>query len=124
MNKIVTNELVKSSLISMDYSVFNYLNVITFDETLAELFMDSCFPSRVNVGADYAITPIGALLNLSILPKVPGGKFDHFTDPMDQVGIELYLYLLIKYIKHIYFEYLFVKFILGCKFASRRNIVV
>ncbi|XP_018564098.1 ubiquitin conjugation factor E4 A [Anoplophora glabripennis] len=86
MNKILTNELIKSSLISLDYSLFNYLNVMTPNETLAELFIECCFPSRINVGADYAITPIGALLNLSILPKVPGGKFDHFTDPMDQAS--------------------------------------
>lgn len=88
MNKIIINELVKSTLISIDHSVFNYLNVMTLNEILAELFIDCCFPSRTNVGADYALTPIGALLNLSILPKVPGGKHEHFNDPIDQVGIQ------------------------------------
>lgn len=87
MNKIVTDALVKSTLISIDRSIFNYLNIMTNNEILAELFIDCCFPSRTNVGADYALTPIGALLNLSIMPKVPGGKYEHFNDPVDQVRI-------------------------------------
>ncbi|KAJ8924936.1 hypothetical protein NQ315_001099 [Exocentrus adspersus] len=83
MNKIVTDELLKSSLVNVDYSMFNYLNVMASTEILGELFIDCCYPSRRNVGSDYAATPIGALLNLSVLPKTPGGVFEHFTEPMD-----------------------------------------
>ncbi|KAJ8971505.1 hypothetical protein NQ314_000667 [Rhamnusium bicolor] len=86
MNKIITKELVDTTLISIDYSVFNYLDVLVSNELLADLFIKSCTPGRTHAGSEYAATPIGALFNLSVLPKVPGGKYVHYTDPMDQTG--------------------------------------
>nr|CAH7712924.1 unnamed protein product [Callosobruchus chinensis] len=86
MNKIVVDELIKSFITGFPISVFNYLNVIASNAVLGEIFMDSCIPKKRDVGSEYALTPIGALLNLSALPKSPIGKYEHFTNPMDPVG--------------------------------------
>ncbi|KAJ8954087.1 hypothetical protein NQ318_004392 [Aromia moschata] len=86
MNRLVTNELIKMSLINMDNSIFNYFNSMVSNDFLAELFIDCCSPNRASVGSDYAVTPIGALFNISALPKAPSGKYEHFTSPMDQTG--------------------------------------
>ncbi|VEN40294.1 unnamed protein product [Callosobruchus maculatus] len=86
MNKIVVDELIKSFITGFPISVFNYLNVIASNAILGEIFMDSCIPKKRDVGSEYALTPIGALLNLSALPKSPIGKYEHFTNPMDPVG--------------------------------------
>nr|CAI5817131.1 unnamed protein product [Callosobruchus analis] len=87
MNKIVVDELVKSFITGFPISVFNYLNVIASNAILGEIFMDSCNPKKRDIGSEYALTPIGALLNLSALPKSPIGKYEHFTNPMDPVSI-------------------------------------
>lgn len=86
MNRKITIELHKTSLVNLDYNVFNYFNVFTANDYLAEIFMDCCVPNKLHIGSEYANTAIGALFNLSVLPKAPNGAYEHFTSPMDQVG--------------------------------------
>ncbi|XP_030751488.1 ubiquitin conjugation factor E4 A isoform X2 [Sitophilus oryzae] len=86
MNRKMTEELNKCSLVNLDYNVFNYFNVFTSNDYLAEIFMDCCVPNKLHVGSEYANTAIGALFNLSVLPKSPNGSYDFFTNPMDQPG--------------------------------------
>ncbi|XP_050300790.1 ubiquitin conjugation factor E4 A [Anthonomus grandis grandis] len=87
MNRKVTAELRKSSLVNIDYSLFNYFNVFTANDYLAEIFMDCCVPFELHKGSEYANTPIGALFDLSVLPKdVKTQPYEHFTSPMDQAG--------------------------------------
>lgn len=49
--------------------------------------MDSIQPKRINVGSDYANTVLGALFNISVLPKTPSGTYDHFSDPTNPVSL-------------------------------------
>ncbi|CAG9818490.1 unnamed protein product [Phaedon cochleariae] len=86
MNSKLVKILVKCSLSNLTPSTYKYLEVMSSNELLAELFIDSCAPKNGNVGVDYAVTPIGAFLNMSVLPKSPGGKFEYFTDSLDQMG--------------------------------------
>ncbi|XP_066250043.1 ubiquitin conjugation factor E4 A [Euwallacea similis] len=86
MNRKITAELHKSSLVNLDYSIFNYFNVFTSNDYLAEIFMDCCVPFELHKGSEYANTPIGALFDLSVLPKKPGQDYEHFTSPLDQTG--------------------------------------
>ncbi|KAL1516645.1 hypothetical protein ABEB36_000530 [Hypothenemus hampei] len=86
MNRNVTAELLKNSLITLDYNIFNYFNVFTSNDYLAEIFMDCCVPYKLHKGSEYANTPIGALFNLTILPKDPKTACEHFTNPLDQAG--------------------------------------
>lgn len=86
MNRKVTAELHKSSLVNLDYNIFNYFNVFTSNDYLAEIFMDCCVPFELHKGSEYANTPIGALFNLSILPKNSGQPYEHFTSPLDHVS--------------------------------------
>lgn len=76
----------KCSLTDTSLTIFNYLQVISSNELLAEMFIESNFPKKINVGSEYAHTVIGAILNHSVLPKTPVGKYEHFTNPMDQVS--------------------------------------
>lgn len=87
MNRKVTAELHKSSLVNLDYNIFNYFNVFTSNDYLAEIFMDCCVPFELHKGSEYANTPIGALFNLSILPKNGGQPYEHFTSPLDHVSL-------------------------------------
>lgn len=87
MNTTLLNEINKSSLVNCNQSLFNYFYVLINKEDVAELFLDSCFPKPLNVGSKYAMTPLGALFNLSILPKIPMGEYEFFSNPMDQVSL-------------------------------------
>lgn len=111
MNVIVFNEISKSSLVGFNQSMFNYLYALINKEEVAELFLQSCFPKPINAGSKYALMPLGALFNLSMLPKVPMGKHEYFSNPMDQVSIYICLYLLIQtcYIQYsiLLFEFYF-----------------
>lgn len=92
MNRKITAEVRKSSLVNLDYSIFNYFNVFNSNDYLAEIFMDCCVPFKLHKGSEYANTPIGALFDLSVLPKDPKQPYEHFTSPMDQVRIcELFM---------------------------------
>ncbi|XP_060534633.1 ubiquitin conjugation factor E4 A [Cylas formicarius] len=84
MNKKITVEINKMSLVNVDFRIFNYLSVFTANEFLASFFIDACGPNRIHIGSDYANTAIGSLFSLSVLPKTPNGVFEHFTDPTDQ----------------------------------------
>ncbi|CAH1989596.1 unnamed protein product [Acanthoscelides obtectus] len=95
MNTKVVAELRSSFLTGFPISVFNYLNVIASNAILAEIFLDCCIPKNKETGSEYAATVIGALLNLSALPKSPRGKYEHFTNPMDPVSI--YYKLAVKF---------------------------
>lgn len=86
MNKIITDELNKSSITSFDLSIFNYLQAMVTDEVVGNLFITSCTP-KTSIGSHFVYNPIGALLNLSILPKTPTGPYEHFLEPMDPVSI-------------------------------------
>lgn len=87
MNVIVFSSINKSSLVDLNHSIFNYFHAMASSEELAEFFLNNCFPNPISAGSKYALTPLGALFNLSVLPKVPMGKYDYFLNPMDQVRI-------------------------------------
>lgn len=89
MNRIVMNGINQSSLIEFNQSTFNYFYAMLNTEEVAEMFIGSCFPKPLQAGSKYALTPLGALFNLSILPKVPMGKYEYFSNPMDQVSIHI-----------------------------------
>ncbi|RZC37889.1 ubiquitin conjugation factor E4 A [Asbolus verrucosus] len=83
---LVTSEIEKSNIITIDYRIFNILNIFTTEEYLGCIFLD-VKPKKFAVGSDYAKTPLGAVLNISILPKVPNAIYEHFQDPTDQASI-------------------------------------
>jgi ubiquitin conjugation factor E4 A len=82
----LTSEIRKANIINFDYKIFTVLNVLISEEYLASIFLD-VKPPKFTVGSDYARTPLGALLDVSILPKVPNGIYEHFQDPTDQASI-------------------------------------
>ncbi|XP_056648617.1 ubiquitin conjugation factor E4 A isoform X2 [Diorhabda sublineata] len=84
INTIIVNELFKCSLTDVNPCIFNYFDTIPNYDILADVFIESCFPKKKNIGGEFALTVIGAILNHSVLPKTPVGKFIHFTNPMDQ----------------------------------------
>ncbi|XP_057672710.1 ubiquitin conjugation factor E4 A [Diorhabda carinulata] len=86
INTIIVNELFKCSLTDVNPCIFNYFDTIPNYDILADVFIESCFPKKKNIGGEFALTVIGAILNHSVLPKTPVGKFIHFTNPMDQMG--------------------------------------
>lgn len=86
MNSIVFGEINKSILVNFSDSIFNYFHAMIDNEEVADLFLTSCIPKQVDAGSKYALTPLGALFNLSMLPKVPMGKHEYFLKPMDQVS--------------------------------------
>lgn len=86
MNAVVLKYIVRSSLVDLNHGIFNYFDAMAVNDVVAELFIDSCNPKKSNVGSEFATVPIGAVINLAVLPKVPGGKFEFFTSPMDPVG--------------------------------------
>lgn len=87
MNTTLLNEINKSSLVNFNQSLLNYFYALINKEQVAELFLESCFPKPLNVGSKYALSPLGALFNLSVLPKIPMGEYDFFSNPMDQVSL-------------------------------------
>lgn len=104
MNANVFNEINKSSLVNFNHSVFNYFYGMMSVEEVAELFLDSCSLKAVNAGSKYASTPLGALFNLSILPKLPMGTYEYFSNPMDQVCINCAFSFYLKSVVHIGYD--------------------
>ncbi|CAG9864352.1 unnamed protein product [Phyllotreta striolata] len=86
ISQVLVNELTKCSLSDTSPKVYSYLQVVSSNELLGEIFMDTNFPKKPNVGSEYSHTVIGAILNHSVLPATPVGKYDYFTNPMDQAG--------------------------------------
>ncbi|KAF7283738.1 hypothetical protein GWI33_022990 [Rhynchophorus ferrugineus] len=124
MNRKITIELQKCSLVNLDYNIFNYFNVFTSNDYLAEIFMDCCVPNKLHVGSEYANTAIGALFNLSVLPKAPNGTYEYFTTPMDQPGnsrTETFLWTSLENITEHIHSFLLV--LLKCNNAVRNKVL-
>lgn len=85
MNCDIANEINSSSLVGFNNSLLNYFYAMTNNEEVAEVFIQGCFPKPIDAGSKYATLPLGALFNLSMLPKTPLGKYEYFSNPMDQV---------------------------------------
>lgn len=83
---VLTEEIIKSNIVTFDYHTFNVLSVFTTEEYLASIFLD-VKPAKFTAGSDYANTPLGAIFNIAILPKTPNAIYEHFQDPTDQVII-------------------------------------
>ncbi|EEZ99810.1 Ubiquitin conjugation factor E4 A-like Protein [Tribolium castaneum] len=83
---VLTDDIIKSNIVTFDYGIFNVLNVFTTEEYLASIFLD-VKPVKFSAGSDYANTPLGAIFNVSILPKTPNAIYEHFQDPTDQASI-------------------------------------
>lgn len=99
--KHIRLENLKSSLVNLDFSVFNVLKTFSSNELLGNLLIDFIQPQREHIGSDYANTALGALFNISILPKVPSGTYEHFLEPMDHV--KLYKFQLSTAKKYVFF---------------------
>lgn len=56
--------------------------------------MDSCEPKVENSGRHYQDSVIGALLNLSVLPRTGTSIHEFFDNPLDQVPLLIILLIL------------------------------
>jgi len=51
------------------------------------MLIDYCYVPHTSLGIQYTNTVIGATFAISCLPKTPGGQFEYFQKPMEEVSI-------------------------------------
>lgn len=77
-------DLQQATLIMYRSDSFYLLQMFTSTEHLAPLVIDFSKPGAPETGLKYTKTLLGALFNISILPKTTHGAFEYFTNPLDQ----------------------------------------
>lgn len=78
-------EVATSTIVSTKPVIFDVLKLFTLNEDLGSIFMSYCKPTNAAMGSSYANTLLGALLSISVLPKVNTGPYEFFQNPMDPV---------------------------------------
>lgn len=51
------------------------------------MLIDDCYVSETSPGFNYTNTILGATFAISGLPQTPGGRFEYFQKPMEDVYI-------------------------------------
>lgn len=74
---VITSDILSQPLSTFNLRIFDVIKVLTMREKYAIIFM-KCNEPKTTFGVDYANTLLGALLNISILPKTPAAQFEHF----------------------------------------------
>ncbi|GJQ83288.1 hypothetical protein Trydic_g8880 [Trypoxylus dichotomus] len=82
--KLTHEDIAKATLLTFNVNLLNLLIKFSNSEYLALIFLDYCQVRNVNVGIEYANTLLGALLSISILPKIVQGEYTFFPEPLDQ----------------------------------------
>jgi hypothetical protein len=54
------------------------------------MLINDCYVPPTSSGFNYTNTVLGAIFAISGLPKIPGGIFEYFQKPMEEVGIFLF----------------------------------
>ncbi|XP_045464732.1 ubiquitin conjugation factor E4 A [Harmonia axyridis] len=85
---LLTSDLLVQHLSTFDMKFFDVLKVLTMKENIAILFMECNEPKKPSTGVSYANTVLGALFNISILPKNPGAEYEHFRDIMTHTALD------------------------------------
>lgn len=52
-----------------------------------QMLIDDCYVPDTSPGFNYTNTVLGAIFAISGLPQTPGGKFEYFLKPMEEVSI-------------------------------------
>lgn len=77
-------DLQQATLVMYRSDSFYLLEMLTSTEHLASLVIDFSQPATPVTGLKYTQTLLGALFNISILPKTSHGACEYFTNPLDQ----------------------------------------
>uniref|UniRef100_A0A146L1T6 Ubiquitin conjugation factor E4 A n=1 Tax=Lygus hesperus TaxID=30085 RepID=A0A146L1T6_LYGHE len=80
---LVHRSFANTTVMTFPRSRFTLLNSFVSIPTLAELVIDYCKPAQANLGVGYADTLLGAMMNLSCLPKSIEGAVEYFEKPLD-----------------------------------------
>lgn len=81
---IVHKEVAQSNLFTFHQQWFVLLHIFSTIEPLAKLIICHSKP-KTNQGCAYSDTLLGALFNISCLPKTPKDPYDLFDKPLQQV---------------------------------------
>ncbi|KAF5278068.1 hypothetical protein FQA39_LY18394 [Lamprigera yunnana] len=84
--ELLHTEVKNATIITLPNYVFEILSVYTSHEQLAMILLDYWEPKDPNVGSEYALTLLGSLLCISVLPKFPNDENIYFDDPLKQVN--------------------------------------
>lgn len=85
--EIIHIHIAKSTITNFKPVIFDVLKLFTKNENLCNIFMEYCKPVNPDNGIHYANTILGALLSISILPKLNNGSYEFFQNPLDPVMI-------------------------------------
>lgn len=53
------------------------------------MLIDDCYVSDLSPGFSYTDTVLGAAFAISVLPQTPGGQYEHFQKPIEDVSFYL-----------------------------------
>ncbi|KAK9512148.1 hypothetical protein O3M35_000634 [Rhynocoris fuscipes] len=79
----IASDFAKATVMTFPRTHFLLLNSFVSIPPLAELIIDFSLPRTTNVGVAFADTLIGAMLNLSCLPKSVDGLVEYFEKPLE-----------------------------------------
>ncbi|XP_044756746.1 ubiquitin conjugation factor E4 A [Coccinella septempunctata] len=85
---LLTSDITGQPLSTFDMRIFDILKILTMQENYAIKFMECQEPKNPSSGVSYATTALGALLNISILPKTPGSEYEHFGNVMSHSALD------------------------------------
>ncbi|XP_050350445.1 ubiquitin conjugation factor E4 A [Nymphalis io] len=74
----------KSNIINLPIYILPSIQLFASNSNLAQILIEACEPKIENNGRLYQDSVIGALLNLSVLPRTATGMYEFFDNPMDQ----------------------------------------
>lgn len=63
-----------------------------------QILIDECYVPDTSPGFHYTNTVLGAIFAISGLPKIPGGNFEYFQKPMEEVSIFYFMIFILCFI--------------------------
>ncbi|XP_025409888.1 ubiquitin conjugation factor E4 A isoform X2 [Sipha flava] len=85
----VYDNILKATIIFLPHCEIAILQVFSAEPLLAKMLINDCYVPPTSSGFNYTNTVLGAIFAISGLPKIPGGIFEYFQKPMEELSGQL-----------------------------------
>ncbi|KAL5235405.1 hypothetical protein ACI65C_002815 [Semiaphis heraclei] len=84
--KKVKEKILQSTIIFLPHCEIALLQVFSAELLLANFMIDDCYVPDTSPGFHFTNTVLGATFAISGLPQTPGGRFEYFQKPMEELS--------------------------------------
>lgn len=84
--KKVKEKILQSTIIFLPHCEIALLQVFSAEPLLANMLIDDCYVPDSSPGFHFTNTVLGAIFAISGLPQTPGGRFEYFQKPMEELS--------------------------------------